>query len=72
MVCVSPACDSCGEHVSPRYYQVRAGNDGELHACPSCSSPATRERDAAGVESAYVTRTDPNGHHIATAGGERE
>ncbi|NLV15191.1 hypothetical protein GOC77_18160 [Haloarcula argentinensis] len=46
---MSPACDNCGEHVSPHYHRVRKGNDGELHACPSCSSPANRERDAAGL-----------------------
>lgn len=71
MVGVSLACDECGAHVSPRYYQVRKGNDGQLHGCPACVSPANRERDAAGLESTYQVRTDPDGHHIATAGGER-
>lgn len=46
---MSPACDNCGSHVSARYYRVRKGNDGDLHGCPDCASPAAREREAAGV-----------------------
>jgi len=69
---VSPQCDNCGAHVSARYYRVRAGNDGQLHACPECTNPATRQRDAAGVETHYVVRSNADGEVITTDGGEQE
>jgi hypothetical protein len=67
---MSPQCDNCGAHVDPRFYRVFKGNDGKLHGCPSCASPATRARDAADVDSEYQTRTDPRGEKVSTDGGE--
>jgi uncharacterized Zn finger protein (UPF0148 family) len=67
---VSPHCDNCGAHVTPKFKRVRADNDGELHACPNCTTPATLARDAAGLSSAYQARTDPDGRAIATDGGD--
>lgn len=69
---MSPQCDNCGAHVSPRYYRVRSGNDGELHGCPECANPATRQRDAAGVDSVYAVRSDPDGMSITPDGGDEE
>lgn len=69
---MSPQCDNCGAHVDPRYYRVFKGNDGKLHACPECTNPATRVRDAAGVSSAYQERTDPRGRCVSTNGGDAE
>jgi len=66
---MSPHCDTCGAHVTPTYKRVRSGNDGELHGCPSCTSPATRERAAAGVESRYAVRSGPDGETIPASGG---
>ncbi|MBV0925005.1 hypothetical protein KTS45_12440 [Halomicroarcula limicola] len=65
-----PSCDNCGAHVSADYHRVRAGNDGKLRACPDCTNPATRQRDAAGVSSAYAVRSDERGQSIATDGGD--
>jgi hypothetical protein len=31
-----PTCVRCGEHVTARFRRVFAGNDGEVHGCPSC------------------------------------
>ncbi|WP_254271080.1 DUF7563 family protein [Haloarcula marina] len=67
-----PSCDHCGAHVSPTYYRTRKGNDGDLHGCPNCTSPATRERDAAGVSSSYIVRTDADARSVARDGGESE
>lgn len=35
-----PACDHCGAHVSERFARVFADEDGEVHACLSCSANA--------------------------------
>lgn len=35
-----PACDHCGAHVSERFARVFANEDGEIHACLSCSTNA--------------------------------
>jgi len=35
-----PRCDHCQSHVSERFARVFADEDGELHACPSCSANA--------------------------------
>jgi len=70
-----PECDACGAHVTPTYKRVRSGNDGKLHGCPSCSSPAVRERECAGVDSLYQVRTDADGNDIprvVTDGGRNE
>jgi len=68
---MSPQCDNCGAHVSAAFKRGRSDNDGVLHGCPECTSPATRVRDCAGVSSAYQTRSDADGVTIATDGGER-
>jgi len=35
-----PSCNHCGSHVSDQFARVFANEDGELHACPSCSANA--------------------------------
>ena len=48
-----PSCDNCGAYVTPKFKRARSDNDGVLHGCLECTSPGTRVRDCAGVESAY-------------------
>ncbi|MFC7028775.1 hypothetical protein ACFQJ5_16755 [Halomicroarcula sp. GCM10025324] len=67
---MSPQCENCGAHVSAEYHRVRSGNDGVLHGCPSCTSPATRQREAAGLEADYKVRTDAEGRTVVDRGGE--
>lgn len=64
-----PQCDNCGAHVSPAFKRARSDNDSVLHGCPECTSPATRARDCAGVDSDYQQRTGPDGKTIVTDGG---
>jgi hypothetical protein len=64
-----PQCDNCGAHVFPAFKRARSDNDGVLHGCPECTSPATRARDCAGVDSDYQQRTGPDGRTIVTDGG---
>ena len=66
-----PSCDNCGAHVTPTFKRARSDNDGVLHGCLECTSPATRVRDCAGVDSDYKTRSDADGTAIANKGGER-
>ncbi|WP_440590507.1 DUF7563 family protein [Natrarchaeobius versutus] len=35
-----PECNHCGAHVSERFARVFADEDGEIHACISCSANA--------------------------------
>ena len=67
---MSPQCDNCGAHVSAEYHRVRSDNDGILHGCPACTSPATRQREAAGLGVDYKMRTDAEGRIVTEGGGE--
>lgn len=55
------SCDNCDSHVSADYYRVRKGNDGDLHACPSCCDANTRPLQAAGLNPDWEVRSDPEG-----------
>lgn len=57
-----PHCNGCGAHVSAAFHRARSDNDGVLHGCRECTSPGTRIRDCAGLDSQYQTRTDPDSH----------
>jgi len=35
-----PTCDHCNAHVSDRFARVFGDEDGQIRACPNCSSNA--------------------------------
>jgi len=62
MPALMPHCDACGAHVSTDYYRVRKGPDGDLHGCPSCTNPATRQqRTNESVKDCGLGRTHARG-----------